>query len=222
MINESTVYVVDDDPQARDSVCALARSMGVPTKNFPSAESFLDFYQEQPGCVVTDYRMPGINGLELQESLLQRGCEVPLIVVTGFARTSMTVQAIKHGAITLLDKPYDDDSLWQAIRVALAEDNLRRRQKREVADDRRRIDNLSDKECKVLELMLLGTSNKTMAVKLDVSLRTIENRRRKVFSKLRVESVAELVALVFRARGNPATMPSEATARESSGYLAEG
>jgi two-component system response regulator FixJ len=204
MTNESTVYVVDDDPQARDSVCALARSLGVPTKNFPSAEAFLEFYQEQPGCVVTDYRMPGINGLELQESLLKRGSEVPLIVVTGLARTSMTVQAIKSGAITLLDKPYDDDSLWQAIRTALAEDGLRRRQKREISEDRQRIDDLSDREREVLELMLQGTSNKAMAAKLDVSLRTIENRRRKVFSKLRVESVAELVALVLKVRGDSA------------------
>ncbi len=204
MISESTVYVVDDDPQARDSVCALARSMGVPTKNFPSAESFLDFYRGQPGCVVTDYRMTGINGLELQESLHKRGSEVPLIVVTAFARTSMTVQAIKNGAITLLDKPYDDDdSLWQAIRTALAEDDSRRRQKQECAEDQQRIENLSDKEREVLDLMLLGTSNKAMASKLDVSLRTIENRRRKVFSKIRVETVAELVALVLKARNRP-------------------
>ena len=203
MSSESTVYVVDDDPQARDSVCALARSMGVPAINFDSAESFLDFYQGQPGCVVTDYRMTGINGLELQESLLELGSELPLIVVTAYARTSMTVQAIKNGAITLLDKPYDDDNLWQAIRTALAEDEYRRRQKQEGSEDRQRIENLSDKEREVLDLMLQGTSNKVMAAKLDVSLRTIENRRRKVFSKLRVETVAELVALVLKARSQP-------------------
>ena len=200
MTSEATVFVVDDDPQARDSVCALAQSMGVPAKNFPSAESFLEYYQGQAGCVVTDYRMTGINGLELQESLLERGSELPVIVVTAFARTSMTVQAIKSGAITLLDKPYDDDSLWQAIRTALAEDESRRRQRGESADVRQRIENLSDKEREVLELMLVGTSNKAMAAKLDVSLRTIENRRRKVFSKLRVETVAELVAMVLKAR----------------------
>jgi two-component system response regulator FixJ len=203
MNSEPTVYVVDDDPRARDSVCALARSMGVPARKFASAESFLEFYQNQPGCVVTDYRMTGINGLELQESLLKRGSNLPLIVVTAFARTAMTVQAMKSGAITLLDKPYDDDSLWQAIRTALAEDEYRRCQKQEVAEDRRRIDSLSNKEHLVLDLMLLGTSNKTTAAKLDVSLRTIENRRRKVFSKLHVDSVAELVALVIKVRGNP-------------------
>ena len=200
MISESTVYVVDDDPQARDSVCALASSMGVPAKSFSSAETFLEYYDGQPGCVVTDYRMTGMNGLELQESLLARGSELPVIVVTAFARTSMTVQAIKSGAITLLDKPYDDDNLWQAIRTALAEDDLRRGQKEEFAQARQRLENLSDKECEVLELMLVGTSNKAMAAKLDVSLRTIENRRRKVFSKLHVDSVAELVALVLKAR----------------------
>ena len=204
MISESTVHVVDDDPQAGDSVCTLARSMGVAAKNFTSAESFLDYYQGQRGCLVTDYRMTGINGLELQESLHAQGSELPLIIVTAYARTSMTVQAIKSGAITLLDKPYDDDNLWQAIRTALAEDNRRRRQKKEGAEVRQRIESLSDKEREVLELMLVGTSNKTMAEKLGVSLRTIENRRRKVFSKLHVETVAELVALVLMARVKPA------------------
>ena len=200
MITEPTVFVVDDDPQACDSVCALARSMGVAAMTFPSAESFLDFYQGQPGCLVTDYRMKGINGLELQESLLGQGSELPLIIVTAYARTSLTVQAIKNGAITLLDKPYDDDNLWQAIRTALDEDHRRRQRSQEVGEVRQRINSLSDKEHEVLDQMLTGSSNKSMASKLDVSLRTIENRRRKVFSKLRVDTVAELVALVLQAR----------------------
>jgi two-component system, LuxR family, response regulator FixJ len=204
MDTEPTVYVVDDDPQACDSVCALARSMGVEAKNFDSAESFLGFYQGQPGCLVSDYRMKGINGLELQKSLLERGSELPLIIVTAYARTSLTVQAIKNGAITLLDKPYDDDNLWQAIRSALTEDERRRRQYKEVEEVRRRIESLSHKEREVLQLMLTGTSNKAMAGKLDVSLRTIENRRRKVFFKLRVDNVAELVALVLQSRDAPA------------------
>lgn len=205
MISEPTVYVVDDDPQARDSVCALAQSMGVAATNFASAESFLDHYQGQPGCLVTDYRMTGINGLELQDSLFEKGIEMPLIIVTAYARTSMTVQAIKNGAITLLDKPYDDDNLWQAIRTALAEDDRRRRQKKEGAKVRQRIESLNDKEREVLELVLVGRSNKAMAEKLDVSLRTIENRRRKVFSKLCVETVAELVALVLKMRDKHAS-----------------
>jgi FixJ family two-component response regulator len=200
MVAEPTVYVVDDDPQARDSVCALARSMGVAARNFPSAESFLDFYDDQPGCLVTDYRMKGINGLELQEMLLAQGSELPLIIVTAYARTSLTVQAIKNGAVTLLDKPYEDDNLWQAIQSALAEDERRRRKNREIAEVRRRIDSLTEKERHVLDLMLAGTSNKAMASRLDVSLRTIENRRRKVFAKLRAQTVAELVALVLRVR----------------------
>jgi FixJ family two-component response regulator len=174
--------------------------MGVSAKNFDSAESFLDYYQGQPGCLVTDYRMKGINGLQLQESLLAQGSELPLIIVTAYARTSLTVQAIKNGAVTLLDKPYDDDNLWQAIRTALAEDDRRRRKNREVEAVRQRIDSLNSKEREVLEQMLTGTSNKAMASRLGVSLRTIENRRRNVFAKLRVDSVAELVALVLQSR----------------------
>ena len=197
---EPTVFVIDDDHEARQSVCALARSMGVSAKDFDSAESFLDFYRGDPGCLVTDFRMRGMNGLELQESLIQRGNQLPVIIVTAYARTPLTVQAIQKGAITMMDKPYDDDSLWQSIRLALSVDQQRRQEHKLKAEAKRRIDSLNDKERSVLELILKGTSNRTMAEVLNVSLRTIENRRRKVFSKLAVDSLAELVAMVLSTR----------------------
>lgn len=200
MTGQQTVFVVDDDHHARESVCALARSMGVQVRNFESAESFLEQYDDSPGCLVTDYRMRGMNGLELQESLIQQGNPLPMIIVTAFARTSLTVQAIKNGAITLLDKPYDDDNLWQAIRAALQQDEERRQMSEEDRQTRCRLESLNDKELPVLELMMQGESNKSMAEKLSVSLRTIENRRRKIFSKLGVETIAELVALVLKVR----------------------
>ena len=198
MTTNSTVFIVDDDPHARESVRALVRSMGEPAITFPSAEDFLNRYENQPGCLITDYRMGGINGIEMQEELHRRGYNLPVIVVTAYARTQLTVQAMQNGAITLLDKPYDDDDLWQAIRQALATDARQRSHGEQLAMIRDRLDSLTDKERLVLDLMIQGNANKTMANELDVSLRTIENRRRSIFTKFEANSVAELVSLVLK------------------------
>jgi FixJ family two-component response regulator len=198
---QQTVFVVDDEPQARESVRALVHSMGMSAAVFHSAEEFLDQYHGEPGCVITDFRMAGLNGIEMQEELSRRECHLPVIVVTAYASTPMTVQAIQNGAVTLLDKPYDDDHLWQAIREALAADTVRRNQLQTKAELQLRMESLTNKERDVLKLMLQGKSNKTMAGTLDVSLRTIENRRRSIFTKFGTQSVAELVALVLKLQG---------------------
>jgi len=198
MTLEQTVFVVDDEPRARESVRALIHSMGMSAAVFHSAEEFLDQYHDEPGCLITDYRMAGLNGIEMQEELSRRGCHLPVIVVTAYASTPMTVQAIRNGAITLLDKPYDDDHLWQAVRQALAVDAMRRKQLQTQAQFQLRMESLTNKERTVLKLMLEGKSNKTMASSLDVSLRTIENRRCSIFTKFDTKSVAKLVALVLQ------------------------
>ncbi len=216
-MSEQTVFVVDDDKMARDSIIGLIQSMGTTAKEFESAEAFLDFYDGQPGCLVTDYRMPGMNGLELQETLIERGLVLPIIFVTAFACTPLTVQAIKNGAVTMLDKPFDDDTLWQAIRTALSQDEAYRDRSEAEQEAKRRLESLNQKETAVLDLLLEGSSNKAMAQALSVSLRTIENRRRKIFLKMGVDSVAELVAMVLRVRyapqiGLPASFSSESGA----------
>jgi len=197
---EPTVFVVDDDPQGRKSVCALVRSMGIPAQSFASAEEFLEAYGEQhPGCLVTDVRMFGMSGLELQEELKRRNVLLPTIVLTAYARTPITVRAMKAGAITLLEKPYDDDDLWDAIRAALAADSASRadhRQRREIRD---RIARLTPAERKVMDMIVQGKPNKTIAHELDISVRTVENRRREVFAKLQADSVAQLVRLAIAA-----------------------
>lgn len=195
--DQATVFVVDDEQQARDSVCALVQSMNFRAKAFDSAEAFLQEYDGAAGCVVTDYRMAGLNGLELQERLSEQGHEIPVIIVTAYARTPMTVRAIKNGAITMLDKPYSEDDLWRAIREGLTLDEQRRQECSERAELTTRMASLNEKERQVLDLIVAGEPNKAMANKLDVSLRTIENRRRTVFSKLGAQTVAELVTLVL-------------------------
>jgi FixJ family two-component response regulator len=195
---KQTVFVVDDDEDARNSVCALVRSMGLPTRGFSSAEEFLEAYtSDAPGCLVTDVRLLGMSGIDLQEALAARGKELPVIVLTAFARTSLTVRAIQQGAVTLLDKPYHDDDLWEAIGKGLTEDAERRAKRSRREEIRARVERLSTSERDVLELVVAGQANKVIAKRLGVSLRTVENRRREVFAKMEADSVAELVRLTM-------------------------
>jgi FixJ family two-component response regulator len=197
---ESTVFVVDDDRMARESVCALVRSLGVRAESFPSAEDFLaDYTPGRPGCLVTDVRMLGMSGVELQQKLKEDGVTLPVIVLTAYPRTPLTVKVMQQGAVTLLEKPYEEDDLWDAIRQALAVDARTRLERDWVQEVRRRLDSLTDKEREVLDGIVAGKSNKAIARELDVSIRTVENRRRDIFTKLQAESVAELVRLVIQA-----------------------
>ena len=120
---EPVVFVVDDDESARKSVCALVRSLGLWAEAFSSAEEFLARHtRERHGCIVTDIRMSGMSGLDLQDRLAQQGIPLPMIILTAYPRTRSTVLALKAGAVTLLEKPYDEEELWDAIRKALAQE----------------------------------------------------------------------------------------------------
>jgi FixJ family two-component response regulator len=197
---EQIIYVVDDDELARGSVCALVASMGLESKSFSSAEDFLTFYTtDKPGCLVTDIRMLGMSGLELQAQLSDMGSLLPVIVLTAFATTPVTVQAIQRGAITLLDKPYLDDDLWNAIRKALAQDARKRVEEAHRQAIRERINELTPSERAVLSFVVAGKPNKVIANRLDVSVRTVENRRSEIYTKLRADSVVDLVRMVIEA-----------------------
>ena len=200
MSEQATVFVIDDDGPARDSVCLLVRSMGIRALPFGSAEEFLEgFDADCPGCVITDVRMPGQSGVQLQETLLSQSVEIPVIVLTGYASTALTVRAMKNGAVTLLDKPYQDNDLWDAVRSALTRDATYRKRSQRMREIRERLDRLTSKEASVLDLLLKGRPNKLMAAELKVSERTVENRRREVFRKTETSSVAELVRLAIEA-----------------------
>lgn len=197
---EQTVFVVDDDRQARESVCALVRSLGLRAESFASAEDFLAaFTPDRAGCLVTDVRMLGMSGVELQQKLNEAGAPLPVIVLTAYARTSLTVEVMQRGALTLLEKPYEEDDLWDAIRKALAQDARRRQQHEHVAQIRGRLESLTHKEREVLDRIVAGKPNKNIARELDVSIRTVENRRRDIFAKMQADSVAELVRMVIDA-----------------------
>lgn len=207
---EPIVFVIDDDETSRESICALVESMNIPTESFDSGESFLNSYTgNRPGCVVTDIRMPGMSGVELQEKLRESGFSIPTVVVTAYATTPVTVKAMQNGAITLLEKPYNDQALWDAIRKALAEDQENRDTAELRAKNGEKLQSLTSDERRVLDGILSGKPNKTIAAELDVSVRTVESRRHNVFKKTETESIAELVRFVMTTEGEDRSQAPE-------------
>ncbi|WP_428303571.1 response regulator transcription factor [Lacipirellula sp.] len=200
--DQPTVYVVDDDAQARKAVTTLIEAMGVATLGFNSAEEFLTGYDgRRPACLVTDVRMIGMSGLELQEELIRRGVDISVVVLTGFATTPGTVRAMKNGALTLLEKPCRDDELWEAIRDGLTADRAARSAQANIGEIQTRFDNLTVKERDVLSHVAAGEANKVIARRMDVSLRTVELHRQNVFQKMGADSLAELVRMVVALEG---------------------
>lgn len=197
MTSGKTVFVVDDDDQMRSSLCALATSMDSPSRAFATAEEFLAAVSPRSrGVVVTDLRMPGMDGLELQKELARRHSHLPVIILTAYARTPITVEAMRAGAVTMIDKPYHDDDLAAAIRWAMETEETRWQ-----ASGRRRdfclyLASLTPGERQVMDRILRGKLNKIIARDLAVSIRTVEKRRHEIMSKMKVTSVAELAALV--------------------------
>ncbi len=204
MSENATVYIVDDDEGARQSLRAVTRSMGVHAETFESAESFLAaFDPNQHGCLVTDLRMHGMSGIELQKKLVDDGVTLPVIIITAHAETPLTVQAVKKGAVNVLEKPCRDYELFDAIRDALAADAQARRNRSRVNEQRdfqKRLAALSPDEQRVLELMVDGVANKVIARRVDVSIRTVESRRQRIFEKTNTHSLAELVRMVTESR----------------------
>lgn len=200
MFEDLTVFVVDDDQPSRKSVVALVRSMGVAVRDFASAEEFLAALDPTwQGCVVTDVRMVGLSGLELQQELRCRGAALPVIVMTAYPRTATTVQAMRAGAVTVLDKPYAEDDLWDAIRTALAHAQETRRRVARRAELETRLAKLTPEERAVMDLLVAGWANKQIAARLDIGVRTVEARRHQVHVKMGAGSLAELVRLAVEA-----------------------
>jgi FixJ family two-component response regulator len=193
---DAVVYIVDDDEQVRKAVKALVEAMGVSSESYPSAEDFLRAYDgRRPACLVTDVRMLGMSGLELQERLMDLGLSMSVIVLTAFATTPSTVRAMRNGALTLMEKPCNDDELWDAVRRGLATDRENYNLEQQRSSLKQRLGELTPKEREVLDLMIAGDANKVIARKLDCSIRTVENHRQKVFQKMAADSLAELVRM---------------------------
>jgi len=198
MSQEPTVFVVDDDDQARSSLCALVESMGLQCKSFTSGESFLkECDRSQPGCLVADLMMPGgMNGIELMERLREERVPLPVIIITAHAKTQRTVRAMQRGAVTLLEKPYDAQQLEVEIREAIELGKALRQTEEAKEEVRLQLRELTESEREVLNLIVAGQANKVIASKLGISIRTVESRRHNIFQKLDAKSVAEVVRKV--------------------------
>ena len=195
-----TVFVVDDDAAVLKSLSRLLRSARLAVATFSSPREFLDRHDPNaPGCLVLDVAMPGLNGLELQQSLIARGNELAIIFLTGHGDIPMTVKAIKHGAVDFLTKPVDHDDLLKAVLAAIEKDRLQRQARAEVAEIRQRLAALTPREREVLEHVIAGRLNKQIAADLGTVEKTIKVHRARVMEKMKVHSVAELVRLAGRA-----------------------
>ena len=201
LLSAATVYVVDDDPAGRESLCDLLHSQGLECAAFASAEDFLEQHDDtRLGCVVTDYKMPGMNGAELQAALAARRSRLPVIVVSGFADVPVAVRAMQQGAITLLQKPCDRAELLAAVEAALAVAAQRAQRHADEDEVAARLATLSEDEQQVMQLLVEGRPNKLIAKELDLGLRTVERRRQQVLEKMGVGSLPELASLIARYR----------------------
>ena len=200
MTNEQTVFIVEDDAAVRDSLGLLLGLQGFRTQSFSCAEDFLRIYQPSwAGCLLLDVRMPGMDGLELQESLRRQGLALPVIIMTAHGDITTVRSALKSGAVDFLEKPVDPTALLAAVRTALDADAARRRAGLEAEGARQRLSVLTARERQVMELVAKGCHNREIAETLGISPRTVEVHKARVMEKLQVQSVPELVRIVLRA-----------------------
>jgi RNA polymerase sigma factor (sigma-70 family) len=193
---EGVVFVIDDDASIRRALARLLRSVGYPFECFPSASAFLARPPAAvPACVVLDYRMPGLNGLELQDALIAAGRNESIIFITGHGDIPTCANAMKAGAIDFLPKPFRDVDLLNAIARSRRVAQRLMHQHTERTRIQALLDDLTPREREVLELVVLGKLNKQIAAKLGASEKTIKVHRGRVMQKMQVFSVAELVRL---------------------------
>jgi two-component system, LuxR family, response regulator FixJ len=195
--DEPTVFLIDDDPAALRALAALVRVVFPRVVTFSSAAEFLANYRQQPGCLVLDVAMRGMSGLELHRKLVRDKISLPVVFVTGHANVPMAVEAMQLGAINFLQKPVQEQELWDSIRRAVELDaqNRRRRARRQRVEER--LSQLTPGEREVLDFILEGKINKEIALELGLSTRTVEDRRSRLMKKMEAKSLAELIQLVM-------------------------
>ncbi|GFE50220.1 DNA-binding response regulator [Roseobacter cerasinus] len=196
---EPCVFIVDDDEDIRTSLSRALRTRGYTTEVFASAQAFLEGYNpDQPGCLILDYGMPEMSGLQLQELLVTQGYGLPIIFVTGHGGVPESVQAMKRGAIDFLEKPFRQDALLTQVDAALELDTQRRAGRDRARNARVRLGKLTEREREIAQIFVSNpssASSKDVARQLDISPRTVDHHRARILEKMCVTSVAELVDL---------------------------
>ena len=200
---DATVFIVDDDASVRDALAWLLRSRRLYSEAYDSAEAFdaklqSGFSPTQACCLLLDVRMPGMNGLALFDKLVERGlqADLPVIFLTGHADVPTAVDAVKRGAFDFCEKPFSDNALVDRIEQALAQSGRNVQARVEKSGVRTRLSELTDRERDVMRLVVEGLPNKLIADQLDISVRTVEVHRSRVFDKMEVKSAVELANLL--------------------------
>lgn len=193
---DNTVYLIDDDMSVRDALSLLLGLEGYRTTVFADAVSFLNTWRpEWRGCLLIDIRMPGMDGLALQRKLLDSGCDIPVVIITGHGDVSSARQAFRSEAVDFIEKPIDKNRLMQAVNEAFVQQDS----KRSLLDTQQRqavqMEELTPRECEVMELVVAGRHNRDIAQQLGISVRTVEVHKSRMMSKLRADGVADLVRI---------------------------
>ena len=191
------VFVVDDDASVRSSLKFLLSTVGLQAETLDSADSFLHKKRSDvPSCLVLDVRLPGLSGLDFQRELAARNICIPIVFLTGHGDIPMSVRAMKAGAVEFLTKPFRDQDLLDAVRVALDRDRARREQDTEMADLRRRFDSLTSREQEVVSMVVAGMLNKQIAAELGTAESTVKVQRSRAMEKMKAESLADLIKMI--------------------------
>ncbi len=201
---EAVIHVIDDDDGVRQSLAFLLSSAGFAVRVYDSATRFLSALSTvQPGCIVTDIRMPGMDGLELQGRLAALGSGLPMIVMTGHADVPLAVRAMKAGAVDFIEKPFDDEVMIAAIHAALDLYEMTGHRREELDKIQARLASLSVREQEVLDGLVAGHPNKAIAHDLQLSTRTVEVHRANVMTKMAANSLSDLVRMALLAEMMP-------------------
>lgn len=193
---EPIVFIVDDDDSVRKSLARLITSVGLKVETFSSANAFLkrDSY-DGPACLVLDIRMPGLSGLDLQTELAKAERTLSIVFITGHGNISMSVQAIKAGAVDFLEKPFEEQDLLDAVHLAIQKDRATKEKLAELREIKERVESLTPREREVFALVVTGMLNKQIAFEMGISEKTIKVHRARVMQKMQAESLADLVRL---------------------------
>jgi two-component system response regulator FixJ len=195
---EATVHVIDDDEAVRQSLAFLLKTAGLAVTSYDSATAFLrELPQIKSGCVITDVRMPDVSGIDLLRRLREAQSPLPVIVITGHADVPLAVEAMKFGAFDFLEKPFGDDAIVDAVKAALNRQGADAKRGTDRAEIVEKLASLSNRERQVLEGLVAGQPNKTIAFDHGISPRTVEIYRANLMSKMQAASLSDLVRMAL-------------------------